>query len=35
MERLSGHEGTVNCVAWNPTNPHMFASAGDDHEVRM
>ncbi|KAK4565962.1 hypothetical protein LTR86_003811 [Recurvomyces mirabilis] len=27
--------GTVNAVAWSPTNHGMFASAGDDRRVRM
>lgn len=29
------HPGTVNAVAWHPTNPGIFASAGDDRRVRM
>ncbi|KAH0288773.1 WD domain-containing protein [Aureobasidium namibiae CBS 147.97] len=27
--------GTVNSVAWHPTDPAIFASAGDDRRVRM
>lgn len=36
IEQFSAHpDGCVNAVAWNPARPDMFASAGDDHKVRM
>ncbi|CAA7271486.1 unnamed protein product [Cyclocybe aegerita] len=36
LECLSGHgEGSVNSVAWNPTNERMFASCSDDQTIRI
>lgn len=36
LEALTGHgEGSVNSVAWNPTNERMFASCSDDGTIRI
>lgn len=36
IKELDGHPGgCCSAVSWNPTNPCMFASCGDDEKVRM
>ena len=29
------HAGDVNCVSWNPTNPSLLCSAGDDGLIKI
>lgn len=35
VERLQGHNPRCNAVAWNPADPCMLASGGDDCRVKM
>jgi WD40 repeat protein len=36
LHMLQAHQrGCVNAIAWNPGEPGMFASAGDDASIRM
>ncbi|KAH7396236.1 WD40-repeat-containing domain protein [Pyrenochaeta sp. MPI-SDFR-AT-0127] len=35
IEALDAHPGCVNSVAWHPTDPTVFASAGDDARVKI
>ncbi|KAJ3947159.1 uncharacterized protein N0V96_003546 [Colletotrichum fioriniae] len=35
VERLEGHQPRTNAVTWNPADPCMLASCGDDGKVKM
>ncbi|KAK2048898.1 WD domain-containing protein [Colletotrichum somersetense] len=35
VERLEGHQPRTNAVAWNPTDPCILASCGDDGKVKI
>ncbi|KAG0326134.1 hypothetical protein BG004_003035 [Podila humilis] len=35
IQTFEGHSRAVTCVAWHPTNPTLFASASDDHTIRI
>lgn len=35
LDKIEAHVGSVNAVAWSPTDHTLMASAGDDAEVRI
>ncbi|KAH8881530.1 WD domain-containing protein [Thozetella sp. PMI_491] len=35
VERLSAHQPRCNAVSWNPNDPCMFASCGDDGKIKI
>ena len=35
IERLAGHQPRCNAVSWNPQDPCMLASCGDDSKVKV
>ncbi|UKZ83496.1 hypothetical protein TrVFT333_011305 [Trichoderma virens FT-333] len=35
VERLPGHQPRCNAVVWNPTDPCMLASCGDDGRIKI
>jgi len=34
-EKKGAHAGDINCVRWNPKEPDLLASCGDDNMVRI
>jgi WD40 repeat protein len=35
VQEAEAHHTSCNAVAWNPADPCMFATAGDDGRVKM
>ncbi|KAK0627045.1 WD40-repeat-containing domain protein [Immersiella caudata] len=35
VHRMEAHHPRCNAVSWNPANPCMFATCGDDHKIKM
>lgn len=35
VKKMSGHEPRTNCAVWNPRDPCMFASCGDDGKIKI
>jgi WD40 repeat protein len=35
VQEVEAHQVSCNAVAWNPANPCMFATGGDDGRVRV
>jgi len=35
IEKMDAHHPRCNAASWNPTDPCMFATCGDDGKVKM
>jgi len=35
VQKLPAHQPRCNAVSWNPANPCMFATCGDDHKIKI
>lgn len=35
LQRLAAHSPRCNSASWNPTNPRLFASCGDDGKIKI
>ena len=35
VQKLNGHSPRCNSISWNPANPCLFASGGDDGKIKM
>ena len=35
LEKLEAHQPRCNAVSWNPADPCMFATCGDEGKIKM